>query len=426
MIRSLIIGLWLLAFSGAHSQWIPTMFQYNLDTTHAGVNGLFMLRAFGFGGASAMDNGMVSTLYSGGFIDDATKQRNLDRHSERNRAGLVGSGEVTVYDYQMVWANKPHIGLKATVGTEYFAELAYSKNLFQTVFFGNGSFVGQGADIGPFDLSMQSFQKFGLGFFNRKNLSSVTVSYVNGSAYQELDVYNAYWKTSPERDSLTLGYGGVYYRHNADRTGWGVLQGRGVSLDGELQLPLQDNKGCVSLSVRNIGYVRWSQGFEQVNFDSSTVWRGIEINNVFDFSGQEVAFPNIEDTLNLNRQQKRLWRPLPGSIHLRYARKLHTHWGVDVGVSVWPGSVALPLAHAGLSGMWGAHSLRMQLSAGGFIIWNVGLEYQLVTSSGWVLAVGSYHVPGWWMKRTSGLDARVTIGKTIFKEKEEEKPTNAE
>lgn len=418
MIRRVALGLTFLAALSVHAQWMPVSFQFTRDTAFSDVNGLFMFRSFGFGGASAMDNGMLSALYVGGFIDDQMKQRNFDRHKERNRAGLVGSAEVSVYDYQLSVLGKPHLGLKATLGSESFGELSYSKNLFQTIFYGNGSFPARGADIGPLDMSRQSFQKVGLGLFNRKNLNSITVSYVNGNGYQSMDVYNAFWRTSSSSDSLIVGYGGVYYRHNPNRSGWGVVQGRGFSLDGELQLPLREDKGWVTLSVRNIGYVYWTQGFEQMNFDSTTVWRGIEMNDVFDFSGSEIRFPNLEDTLHIVTQQKRLWRPLPGSVHLRFARKLHPGWGLDFGVSIWPGSTALPLVHAGVAAMWGAHALRLQLSAGGFVAWNAGLEYQLNTSNGWILAVGSYTVPGWWMERTTGLDARLTLGKIIHKQRE--------
>lgn len=404
--------LWLA--TPAAAQWTPIQLLHKHDSTAQGMLGLLLVEGEGALGASSLDNALTEKLWRGGYIDQALKDRNLERMQARNRAGIQAQSELSFYDFKSPWFGGNELGWKVSAGTFYNAYATFEKELFRTVFYGNQTADG-GANLGALNMESQWFQKISLGVFSKKTLSSISIGLVGGDAFNKLQVNNAYWKTTPQLDSLTVGYAGNYTEADPSKSGFGAGKGVGFAVDGNLNLPLPDNAGWVSLTLSNVGWVHWGAQTVRHTFDSTTVWTGISLNNVFALETDTLGLPNLQDSLHSTEANGARWAPLPGAVHLRYARQLNKRWWIDAGASIWPNNSATPLVHLGVSRNAGeAWLVRSQASIGGYNRWSVGAEVQCVTRSKWFFRLGSYAVQGWLSNRTAGYDGRITIGKYFF------------
>ena len=63
---------------------------------------------------------------------------------------------------------------------EAAANAGFDRDFFKLTFIGNTDFLGDSVELGPLYADYQVFEKFGLGVFNKRNLSFIQLSAVNG------------------------------------------------------------------------------------------------------------------------------------------------------------------------------------------------------------------------------------------------------
>jgi hypothetical protein len=414
-IRIPLTAILLVVFCVCSAQ-TPTILLINSDSNYYKTHSLVDLSSRGYLGANSLDLLFVKKSVFGGKLED----RHLDHIDEQshntNRAGFLMNGGIDFYNFKDTLLRDPKLGMKISISTNYHGSISYTKDLFSLIYRGNSQFKGDTISPGPLSAQYQAWQKFGVGIFNKKTYTSFSISLVAGQSFQSLIVRNSNLYTSPVGDSLSLTYGGDYFRSDSGKKGMANGSGLGLCFDFDYNLPLEGNKGFISLSVRDIGFVYWNKQSKQVTFNSSNNFTGIEINDLFQLNTDSINFPNLTDSLRYITSQKAFAAPLPASISMRLCRKFSEQDFYEAGLTIWPNKAAIPFIYAGVS-HFVRHNLIFseRLSFGGYGRWGLGAEVQWMPKGNWILKAGTYNLGGFTMASSHSRDIYFTLAKFIRK-----------
>jgi hypothetical protein len=413
-IKSQSLFFFFLVFSMFGYAQAPTIMLLSPDSTYKDRDGLIQMSAEAMLGSNVLDNLFIKKSLLGGHLENSHLNSLNGNLHQQNRAGFIGSGGLQFLNFRDTLFNHPHWGLRVDVNTNYHASANFSRDLFTTVYRGNASFRNDTAVIAPIDYQYQSWQKFGLGIFNKHNLSSITLSLVEGQSFQSLQVSEASLYTSQLGDSIIVNYRGDYVRSDSSKFGWANGSGLGAALDLDYNLPLADNLGFISVSLHDIGFVVWNKMSQKFSFDSLSTWTGVQVSDVFQLTTDTLDLPNLRDSLHFTSSKKSFVSPLPASIHLRYCRYFTSRDFYEAGLSMWPGKAALPLVYAGLSHFVGKHFVFSErISFGGYGRFGVGVEMQWMPCSAWIIRGGTRNIGGFTMGSSHGIDGYLSIAKTF-------------
>lgn len=417
MRRILISVLWvsflMLTLTKAYAQ-LPSLMLLSEDTALRAGNAWIMASASGQVGSSALDMDFVRKATLGGRITNEHINRLVSDMSSDNRAGYAAMGELTLMNFRDTLFTNPAIGLKATVGSYYHGFAGFSSKLFSTIFEGNQASAGLNRELGPAFMMQQSWQKFGLGIFDKRTLSGITLSLVEGQSYRSLVMNSADLYTSAVGDTLRISPDGEYKRSDTSRTGWANGSGVGVAIDLDYNLPLADDKGFINVSIRDVGVVLWNDASEHYTVSREFTWTGFDANPWLSNHDDSLVAPSPEDSLLTSRTQKTFIAPLPMSFQLRYVKQFGKGHFYEVGWSLFPNRVAKPQLFAAVS-----HRFREDLLvtarayAGGYSRWGMGAEVQWMPKGTWMIRAGSNHLAGIVANKAHGAEAFVSIGKSF-------------
>lgn len=399
----------------------PSILLFSSDSSYRQSSSMIQLHGNGLIGSNALDNNFFKKSILGGHLDEAHLEDIYGEMKTRNRAGFLANGGINFYNFTDTVLNKPHWGLRAGISTNYHANVSFHQNLFKTIYLGNKSFAGQTATLGPLNANYQAWQKFSVGVFNKKTWSALSLSLVAGQQYQSLDVNHAALFTSQTGDSLSLSYSGQYLRSDSLKKSFANGSGLGLAIDFEINLPLQDNKSIISISVQDVGFIAWNKRSQQFNFDSLTTWTGLEVGNLFNLTTDTLDFPNLKDSLHHERKNTSFVAPLPASVHLRYGRYFAEKHLYEIGISIWSNRTALPMVYAGASQfLTKQFMLSERISYGGYGRLGIGIEAQWMPYNTWLIRAGTNHIEGFISKNTYSTSAYFTLAKFFGRVEENE------
>ncbi len=387
------------------------------DSSYKESQSIFLLEGFGMVGGNAVDMQFIKQNVIGGHISSSRINHLVDNSFALNRAGFALQSGFQFMSFSDTLFGRAAWGLRLQVNTNYHASLSYTDKLFSTIYKGNAQFAGDTVQLGPMGAQYQSWQKFGVGIFNKKSLSSVSLSLVAGEKYQSLLVQDAQLYTSPTGDSLALSYTGDYYRSDTLKTGWANGSGLGLAVDLDFNLPIAEHKGAISIGLRDLGFVAWNKQSEQIVFDSTTTWKGIEANNLFDLATDTLDLPNLTDSIHTVTSKKNFVAVLPLSLHVRFSKYFTATDYYELGVSIWPNRAAVPLVYLGLNHRIGDRFIFSErVSYGGYGGLGLGAEMQWMPKGQWLFKLGTYHLGGFTMDSAHSRDLTFTIGRIFRKQ----------
>lgn len=416
MIRARRTGMvlfFLLAVLSSRAQ-VSSILLTSPDSAFKSRDALFLVDAEGAVGSNALDMMFFNKAVFGGHLADQHISDMNRRMRNQNRAGFYGQAALELFNFRDTLFGKPKWGLSASFNTNYHGGVSFSKSLFETVFLGNKQFAGNTVDLGPLAAQVQAWQKLGLGIFNKHTLSGITVSLVEGQSFHSVIFTEADLYTSSIGDSLSFKYKGEYMRSDINRSGWANGSGTGVAIDLDYNLPLTDHRGVISIAMRDIGFVYWKDQSEILKFDTTTVWTGLEVDDVFALATDSLEFPALSDTLSRSVERGGFFASLPASVHVRMIRFINEKDFYEAGLSIWPSRAAIPQIYAGLSHFIGEHFVFSErLSFGGFGRFGIGAEMQWMPRGTWLIRCGSSNLAGFTMGSARGRDLYFTIGKSF-------------
>ncbi len=406
----------LLLKQAAYAQLTPTILLLSPDSGYKQSQSIALLQGHGLIGSNNMDISFLKKNIYGGLISNNTIDQMADDATAINRAGFLANGTIDFYSFSDSMLGKPYLGLRIGVSSNYHASLGYSRNLFKTIYQGNAQFAGSKTQLAPLAATYQAWQKFSVGLFNKSTLTSVSLALVAGQQYNSLLVQDARMQTSALGDTLSLSYIGDYIQSDTLKRGWANGSGLGLCIDADYNLPIADNQGVISISLRDFGFVAWNKQTEHYNFDSLTTWTGVEVNSAFDLNTDSLDLPHIRDSIKYTVTNKTFVAPLPLSLHVRFSKFFTATDYYEIGVSIWPNRAAIPLVYAGMNHFIGKHFIFSEkLSYGGYGTWGIGAEMQYMPCGSWILKLGTNHLGGFTMGSAHSRDVAFTVGKVFSK-----------
>jgi len=392
----------------------PTLLLMSDDSLWKSKSMMAFLGGDGAIASNAVDVEFMRKSLLGGYIERNHIDGLLNNMPDYSRAGYAANAELELYNFRDTLFGKPSLGLRAAVSTNYDGYIGFQPNAFEVVYRGNDNDPAETVNLGPLSTQSQAWQKFGFGLFNKKTLSSITLSLVEGQSFQSLQVDDARLFTSSLGDSLHLNLAGNYLRSDTTRNGWANGSGIGACIDLDYNMPLKNEEGVVSLSIRNLGFVAWNDYSEQYELDTDLNWEGIDVSSWLDADSDSLALPEWSDSLNAKRVQSTLWKPLPASIQLRYLRKWKGKHFWETGVSFSPNRASVPQVYAGLShalggGLW----ISERVSYGGYGGFAVGVDVQWLSKSSWFVKLGAVQAEGYILPMSGGRSFNFRLGKNF-------------
>lgn len=224
-------------------------------------------------GSSGLNQYVLNRLAFGGYISPSDMEKAESRIRKSNRAGFYAT-----FNAEMTLLQKPDTGwrkkwrLKPT-GIKYFqfetGGAAFSKGAFQTVFRGNGYFLGETLNLGKSGLTYWSGRSLKVNFGNMwqgKTGSTFSASIGVGqmTSYRKLNLEKGSIFTEANRSYVDVSYTGDYYSTGARRPG-GVGLGIATDLSFDLLIPQNKKDGSkrlkpLSINLVNFGLYQASSG----------------------------------------------------------------------------------------------------------------------------------------------------------------------
>ena len=427
MSRHFLISISLVVICCGALAQTPTMLLLSADSSFKTSDALVQFSGAGMVGSNSLDNLFLKKSVFGGHLENDHLDRIASKLKDQNRAGFLLTSGLDFYNFRDTLFNHPQWGIHVGISTTYSAALSFSRDLYKTIYRGNAQFAGDTAQLGPLAAQYQSYQKFGVGIFNKHTLSGVTLSLVAGENYQSLILSEAGMYTSPLGDSLALNYAGDYMRSDTTKRGFANGSGIGLALDFNVNIPLVDHRGVISIAVNDVGFVAWNQLSEHYTFDSLTTWTGLQVNDVFELATDTLDLPGLKDSLHYQVRKKSFFAPLPASIHVRFSRFFSANSFYEAGLSIWPNRAAVPVIYGSLNHFLGTHFMVSErVTFGGYSRGGVGAEIQWMPRGSWLLRVGSNHLEGFVMDKAHGMDGYFTLAKTFGSASMREAPETSE
>ena len=204
--------------------------------------------------ANSLLNELPLALLKGGYIDRVLRQRSLDavRKKANDRAGYIlstrlsWSGQKGFLGHQK-WRPLISLSHQDQMG------LRFADDLFDITFFGNASFEGQRADLGPTSFKQLRFQTAGFGIQFSEATSYVRLDLVNGQSLTDIDAKWASLFTGEDGRVLRATINGKFLQSDTAGSAFGSSNGLGAAISGgwSSKLPRTERPITVSFEILN-------------------------------------------------------------------------------------------------------------------------------------------------------------------------------
>lgn len=388
----------------------PISWLLRSDTSYFDHGVFVSANANGEWASNVLDNEWAKNMVIGGYFGGDQELALLKKMSPRNRIGAFGSGDIQFYNGKDSVFHQDKWGIQAGLGVVFNGYAGFTNDMFELVYIGNNNHLGDTLNLGPSYFNYQAFKKFGVGIFNKKNLSGFKLNLVMGQDFQDYQLRKGEMYTAPDGESITLNYLGEFWQADTTKKGFVANKGIGLSFDGDFNLPLSNNSGFISVSVRDFGWVNWSSLTNHYYVDSTLTWTGVDINNI-DSLSSNFALPNWADTLGIERDQRSKWSALPAWFHLRILKKWNNKNAYFAGISLQPNFVSIPMGYFGLNQKVGkGWMMSEQIAYGGYGSFRLGVEAQYFIQDKFYLRFGSADLFGYFSEWNKGMSGFVGLG----------------
>lgn len=352
--------------------------------------------------STAVDNELSKKLFYGGNITEGTKNRSFLNHKGINRFGGDVSAEVEYRNHGINLFGKDKYGLVVKGGAYNYGSLIYSKDLFGLTFYGNDRYAGQTADFSGTRFTTLSFQKVGVGLFEKAMKHAVSLNFYTVTNYIDLNVFEGRLYQSSDMDSLHLTMDA-----NLDlSSGSTRFKGYGAGIDLDFYLPVALNEkrtALIRFQAKDLGMCFFNTPLTRYNSDTTLSFKGYTLDQLLSLNSN-TAQPNFADTLAVDSTGVRKWRLLPAFIQVGKVvsendpARVQTFYGIRLyGLSGY-----VPMLYAGLHYNLGKFiDVGLHTAYGGFGGLRFGM-YSNIKFGNFSMALGSDNLTGIFQKNAKG------------------------
>ena len=334
-----------------------TLFDYSNEVIFSGVADYQ---------STSVGKDITKRFFYGGFIDDEMKGASSSRQQLVNRFGIDINTDIEYRNHKRDFFKDSTIGYLLKYGFYNFSGIQYTEDVFDLLFFGNSSFIGDTAFLSGSQFSSYTFQKIGFGWFDKFSKSSLTINAIGvhnsfsgiinkGELYQSASI-----------DSVDLSIDAVYKSSNSQTfCGFGIA----IDLDYRFNMPKGDSEFIYfQLMAKNLGLV-FMPDVKQSRIQGELAYDNYTINDLLNsqtlFQNTDETFGSFADTIETTDN----WRLLPAMLQFtklidrNSSQKIQGFYGARAYLS----SSFMPMFFVGLD----VHPIKryrfgLQASYGGF------------------------------------------------------------
>ena len=345
--------------------------------------------------STSIQNQLVKKLIYGGEITNDQINTSLSKHLSMNRLGLDLNSEIEFRNFKSTIFKKSNWGYLLKAGYYTIGGANYSKDLFGLVFNGNQNYLGGTAVFSGTSFAFTTFQKIGFGIIDKKSKSSISLNYINASDYQNAMVKEGTMDLTADGTLVKLNSKGGY----RSSQGTNIFKGIGVGVDIDYRFMIIRNgikNSTFQFLAKNLGFVNYFAGLRTYQMDTSLVYDGFKLNQLY---GNQSIFNDsvsLLDSLHIQQSVEKKLIFLPG--FLQFGKILNDNYGLKwdyfYGIRLYPTLAYTPMLYVGVQ--WKPTSkvdVGAQASVGGFSRFRMGV-YSNFNLSNWAIGIGSQDIIG--------------------------------
>lgn len=281
---------------------------------------------FGYN-ANSLRNELVAGLWRGAYLDRDLRERTRAAMRERNSVGYVLGGRIT-------WAGSDsvegHIGWRSLMSVAHHEQMGarFTRDLYAITFFGNASYEGRRADLGPSAVTRIRYQTVGFGMQHARTNSYARIDLVIGQGYDAVDVEWAGLYTGIDGRVIRATVLGEHRRSDTASSRFGQVNGFGLALSGRWETV---SRRCMegarfSLEVEDLGFVGWTSDSQRMTKDTIIEYGGIEVASILDLGNVIIGEDQLLDTFGLRHRNGAFTTLLPFVLRANLRLPLGGDW----------------------------------------------------------------------------------------------------
>lgn len=366
--------------------------------------------------SNSLYNELTLGLLLGRDLDRETRLRSQDELQSDNRLGYEIQAGLTYRHFSDSLFGSGKLGWQISTSHYEVLSVKFTDDLYDVLFFGNAHLADETAYMDGSDHFGMKYQKVGFGIFDKKDLSSITLSLVNGQQYSRNDLRTLSLYTAPDGTFLDLELNGTLESSDSTNMGYGSSNGLGAAVDFEWNLPVsiagRDSRfSQFSLAVQDLGFVAWNAQSHFAEPDTTMRFEGVTVNDIFDIDGLLPDGSDLLDSIGIHIAQKSAVRMLPVLARLSLRSQFLPRWYAEAGVQFRAVKAYVPYGWMNLSYLPAEH-FRITVSGayGGFGGFRLGVGLETLISQSFYLKLNTSNILGSFSEESRGVQASVGLG----------------
>lgn len=324
--------------------------------------------------ANALRNDLVTALWRGGMISRELRQRSEGTSADINRAGYALEATLS-YSWGDTLFGNGDMRPRLSISYCDLLGMRYADDLYHATFFGNADHENDLMYLGPSAFEKVRYQTFGFGFEDIRSRSFFMVHLVSGQDFSAARIDRADLFTATDGQYLRMDLDGSYARSADDGFSDWRSRGIGAAVSFRVNVPMMFGSRRIDfgLGADDLGAIAWNDRSLRVPRDTTLLYEGIRVEDVFNIDGVLIDRNGLQDTLGLRYEPGAFLRPLPTKLHasFSYDAAFAMRYSAEADIRNLPGyrpHVAFIARHA-----YRANAFRAEISFGGFGGWRAGL-----------------------------------------------------
>ena len=345
--------------------------------------------------STSIQNQLLGKLVYGGEITSNQINSSFNKHLSMNRLGVDLNSEIEFRNLKSTLFKNSRWGYVIKGGYYSIGGVSYSKDIFGLIFNGNQNYLGSTVNLSGSYFAFSTFQKIGFGIIDKKSKSTISLNYINASDFQSSLIQKGTMDLNPDGTLVEFDVKGNY----RSTQGANFYKGIGAGLDIDYRFMISSNgvrNSTFQFIAKNIGFVNYSGGLKTYQIDSTILFEGFKLNQLY--GNQSVFNDSVSyiDSLHIQQSVEKKVLFLPG--FLQFGKIINedysSKWNYFFGIRLYPTLAYTPMLYLG--GQWKPNAkleIGSQASVGGFSRFRMGL-YSNFKISNWSIGIGSQDVIG--------------------------------
>ncbi|MEO9533297.1 MAG: hypothetical protein ABJG68_10190 [Crocinitomicaceae bacterium] len=263
--------------------------------------------------SNRLNNEFMDKFLFGGEITTEMKDKASSKMKQLNAIGGEFEQRIDSYTPSINMFKKENLGMKLSFSDNHYFSGNFSTDLFNTAMYGNANYIGDTMKFTFSHAQYMHYQKFGVGFYNESNLSSVQISYVSGSKALEFGLGEAYMVSRTDMDTIDVKANGQGYITDTLNPYW-AFQGGGFAIDIDYNFIFEGkvkNRQIINFKVSNLGMIFWNKKTVNYNLAANGTYSGVDISELLNQDSTQDNSINWQDTLNITESVRNKVATLP-------------------------------------------------------------------------------------------------------------------